>query len=234
MKEAVSDLIKKVRIAIDEITKGNDDDFVTDADTEIQNAIETSANQILLEAPDDFLLPVPVSTVVGDAANDYDAAQTQYTDGHGSVVVPDDFLKLFEFRLKSWQSTVRELMKRGSEEVKMQASRWSRGTPQKPKAILTVDGEGNRIIMYWTAGRYQYPNSADLSYVYNHTIDVFTYIPKPEIIDVTSDQTTEPTLKAALNYAAEKNLIYRTASIFLEGKKEHNLSDRMYAISKIY
>ena len=110
MKEVISDLIKKVRIAIDEITKGNDDDFVADADTEIENAIEIAANQTLLEAPTGFLMPEPV--VVG-ANNDYDAAQTQFTDGHGSVVLPDNFLKLFEFKLISWQSRVRELMEPG-------------------------------------------------------------------------------------------------------------------------
>lgn len=231
MKEAVSDLIKKVRIAIDEITKGNNDDFVTDADTEIQNAIETSANQILLEAPVGFLKPVPVS--VGNN-NDYDAAQTKYTDGHGSVVVPDDFLKIFEFRLNSWQSSIRELMNPGSQEVKMQASPWSHGTPQKPKAMMTTDSNGNRILMYWTAGEHQ--DNGAVGEVYDHTIDTFTYLPKASIINVTgSDGTTiVPTLDAALIDAAEKNIVYRAAGIFLEGKKEKDLADRLYQLADKY
>jgi hypothetical protein len=231
MQKALDDIIKEVRIAIDEIAKDNDDDFMQDQDTEIRYAILAAANQVLLEAPAGFLRPEPVT--VG-ANNDYDAAQTQFTDGHGSVVLPDNFLKLFEFKLISWQSSVRELMDPGSQEAKMQASTWSRGTPQKPKAMLTTDANGNRVLMYWTAGRYTQPPSSATNNVFNHTIEAFYYIPTAEIVDVTPSDGTAAvqTLKVALTDSAENNLIYRAAALFLEGKKEKDLSERMRQLSK--
>ena len=115
----------------------------------------------------------------------------------------------------------------------MQASTWSRGTPEKPKAMLTTDANGNRVLMYWTAGRYTQPNS-QTNNVYNHTIETFYYIPTAEIVDVTPSDGTAAvqTLKVALTDSAENNLVYRAAALFLEGKKEKDLSERMRQLSK--
>lgn len=117
---------------MDEIRSGTEDDFSADLDKELRQALVLSADELLQEAPMEKLLPKRVVANSGDN-KDYDAIRTEYSDGHGSLVIPDDFLLLYELRLRSWQGTVRTLLEPGSNEALMQQSRWTRGTPQKPK-----------------------------------------------------------------------------------------------------
>ena len=156
MEVLLSDLVKEMRIAMDEVIHDEVNDIITDdSDTEMKQAIEMAGQQILLQAPAQMILPKRVEVSLNDSGNqDYDAIQTQFTDGHGCLTIPDDWLRLVELRLRSWQSTLTMLMEPGSKEAQMQASRWTRGTPQKPKGMITTSPTtGKRVLMYWTAGR---------------------------------------------------------------------------------
>lgn len=157
MEVLMSDLVKEMRIAMDEVIHDEVNDIITDdSDTEMKQAIETAAQQILLQAPAQMILPKRVEVSLNESGNqDYDAIQTQFTDGHGCLTIPEDWLRLVELRLRSWQSTLTMLMEPGSKEAQMQASQWTRGTPQKPKGLITTSPTtGKRVLMYWTAGRY--------------------------------------------------------------------------------
>lgn len=239
MEALMSDLVKEMRIALDEVKHDAlSDIFADDSDDEMKQAIETAAQQLLLQAPPQMLQPKRVVASLNTVgAQDYDAIQTQYTDGHGSLVIPDDWLRLVELRLKSWQATLTSLMDPGSKEAQMQASRWTRGTPQKPKGMITTSPiTGKRVLMYWTAGRYAAVHSPQLSKIYDHEVELFTYVPYLKVEDVLSEDKKSVTGKKiilALTDECKKYLIYRAISIFLVSKKENDLADRYNQLSQI-
>lgn len=58
MEVLMSDLVKEMRIAMDEVIHDEVNDIITDdSDTEMKQAIETAAQQILLQAPAQMILP---------------------------------------------------------------------------------------------------------------------------------------------------------------------------------
>ena len=223
----MSDLVKEMRLALDEVKHDElNDVFADDSDEEMKQAIETAAQQLLLQAPPQMLQPKRVVASLNESGKqDYDAIQTQYTDGHGSLVIPDDWLRLVELRLKSWSSSLVALMDPGSKEAQMQASRWTRGTPQKPKGMINVSPTtGKRVLMYWSAGRYE-ANHAPTGSVYDHEVELFTYVPYQKV--------ESGKLIIALTDECKKYLIYRAISIFLVSKKENDLADRYNSLSQI-
>lgn len=236
MEALMSDLVKEMRIALDEVKHDElNDVFADDSDEEMKQAIETAAQQLLLQAPPQMLQPKRVKVSLNkEGEQDYDAIQTQYTDGHGSLAIPDDWLRLVGLKLKSWQATLRTLMDPESKEAQMQASRWTRGTPQKPKGMITVSPiTGKRELMYWTAGRYE-KDHAPVNRVYNHEVELFNYIPYQKVESFEKDDgTTDTKLILPLVDGARKYLIYRAISIFLISKKEKELSETYNQLSQI-
>ena len=232
----MSDLVKEMRLAMDEVSHDElNDIFADDSDEEMKQAIEAAAQQLLLQAPQQMLQPKRVKVSLNEqGAQDYDAIQTQYTDGHGSLAIPDDWLRLAGLKLKSWQTTLRTLMDPESKEAQMQASRWTRGTPQKPKGMITISPiTGKRELMYWTAGRYE-KDHAPVNRVYNHEVELFTYIPYQKVESFEKDDGTKGTrIILPLVDEAKKYLIYRSISIFLVSKKEKELSETYNQLSQI-
>lgn len=242
MEVLMSDLVKEMRIAMDEVIHDEVNDIIADdSDKEMKQAIETAAQQILLQAPAQMILPKRVEVSLNESGKqDYDAIQTQYTDGHGSLVIPDDWLRLVELRLRSWQSTLTMLMEPGSKEAQMQASRWTRGTPQKPKGMITTSPTtGKRVLMYWTAGRYDANHAEATGRVYDHEVELFTYIPYQKLVDVYStvtgheNEVTDQKIILSLTDECKKYLIYRAISIFLISKKESDLAEKYNQLSQI-
>lgn len=242
MEALMSDLVKEMRIAMDEVKHDEDNDiFADDSDEEMKQAIETAAQQLLLQAPAQMLLPERVVVSLNDAGGqDYDAIQTQYTDGHGCLVIPDDWLRLVVLKLKSWSSSLTSLMDPDSKEAQMQASRWTRGTPQKPRGMIaTSPVTGKRVLMYWTAGRYDANHAEEPGKVYDHEVELFTYIPYQKVEDVFSTETgkekevIDQKIVLALVDECRKYLIYRAISIFLVSKKESELAEKYNQLSQI-
>lgn len=238
----MSDLVKEMRIAMDEVKHDEDNDILADdSDEEMKQAIETAAQQLLLQAPPQMLQPKRVVASLNESGKqDYDAIQTQYTDGHGSLVIPDDWLRLVELRLKSWSSSLTSLMDPDSKEAQMQASRWTRGTPQKPRGMIaTSPVTGKRVLMYWTAGRYDANHAEEPGKVYDHEVELFTYIPYQKVEDVFSKETgkenevIDQKIVLALVDECRKYLIYRAISIFLVSKKESELAEKYNQLSQI-
>ncbi len=235
MEALMSDLVKEMRLAMDEVIHDTQNDiFEDDSDDEMKQAIETAAQQILLQAPPQMLQPKRVMVSLNEGKQDYDAIQTQYTDGHGSLVIPDDWLRLVELRLVSWQSSLTSLMDPDSKEAQMQASRWTRGTPQKPKGMITTSPvTGKRVLMYWTAGRYD-ANHAPVERVYDHEVELFTYIPYQKIQEIKNNNApTDWKITLGLTDECRKYIIYRAISVFLVSKKESELAEKYNQLSQI-
>lgn len=242
MEALMSDLVKEMRIAMDEVKHDDDNDiFADDSDEEMKQAIETAAQQLLMQAPAQMLLPERVVVSLNETGKqDYDAIQTQYTDGHGCLVIPDDWLRLVVLKLKSWSSSLTSLMDPDSKEAQMQASRWTRGTPQKPKGMIaTSPVTGKRVLMYWTAGRYDANHAEEPGKVYDHEVELFTYIPYQKVEDVFSKEdgkekeVIDRKIVLALVDECRKYLIYRAISIFLVSKKESELAEKYNQLSQI-
>lgn len=242
MEALMSDLVKEMRIAMDEVKHDEDNDILADdSDEEMKQAIETAAQQLLLQAPAQMLLPERVVVSLNETGKqDYDAIQTQYTDGHGCLVIPDDWLRLVVLKLKSWSSSLTSLMDPDSKEAQMQASRWTRGTPQKPRGMIaTSPVTGKRVLMYWTAGRYEANHAEEPGKVYDHEVELFTYIPYQKVEDVFSTETgkekevIDRKIVLALVDECRKYLIYRAISIFLVSKKESELAEKYNQLSQI-
>lgn len=228
MEALMSDLVTAMRLAIDEVKHDDlNDIFADDSDNQMMQAIETAAQQILLQAPMELLEPQRVQVSLNAlGAQDYDAIQTQYTDGHGSLVIPDDWLRLVALRLKSWPTTLTSLMEPDSREAQMQACRWTRGTPQKPKGMITVSPTtGKRVLMYWTAGRYEANHAEETGKVYDHAVELFNYIPFQKVED--------GKLIMPLREEGKKLIVYRAISIFLVSKKEAELAEKYKQLSEI-
>ena len=242
MEALMSDLVKEMRIAMDEVKHDEDNDiFADDSDEEMKQAIETAAQQLLMQAPAQMLLPERVVVSLNETGKqDYDAIQTQYTDGHGCLVIPDDWLRLVALKLKSWSSSLTFLMDPDSKEAQMQASRWTRGTPQKPRGLIaTSPVTGKRVLMYWTAGRYDANHAEETGKVYDHEVELFIYIPYQKVEDVFSKETgkekkvIDRKIVLALVDECRKYLIYRAISIFLVSKKESELAEKYNQLSQI-
>ena len=119
----------------------------------------------------------------------------------------------------------------------MQASRWTRGTPQKPKGMITVSPTtGKRVLMYWTAGRYSANHDTPTNKVYDHEVELFTYLPYQKVKDVLEEDgktVKDQEIILALTDECKKYLIYRAISIFLISKKESELGEKYNQLSQI-
>ncbi len=223
MAVTLEELIEKVRIAIDEITGDDvDSEFTEELDTEIEHALWVAARGLLAELPPSM---VPCVTLTdGDIT-----VHKKNSDGSGQIGVDDNFLRLVELRLSTWKSSVWALMEPDSNEAKMQVSAWTRGTPEKPRAMM---GEGvavtqqqggesqtvscKRSIKYWTAGK--------VSGAYDHTVEVLAYVK-----ELGDDDEAD---LLALAEAHLSRIVYRAAGVLMEGKQHGDLADRFYKLSE--
>lgn len=219
----INEAIKDVRIVLDDILKVSDDDFEADKDMEIEAALKRACRELLMEVSAEYLQPTVIRDVEG--STDPTPSQVKNTDGTGYVVLPTDYMRLVAFKLWSWAGVVRETIDPLSDEARQQVSRWTRGTPQKPKAMADVDQNGNKILRYWTAGMYNSPTASALDTVYNHKIEYLSYVAEP--------QPTEKTITVALKENMRDKIIYRAAGLFLVGKKETDYASTFFKLSTI-
>lgn len=223
MNLTITDAIRDVRIVLDDILKDSDNDFEADKDAEIEAALKRACRELLMEVPAEYLQPTVIRDVEG--STDPTPSQVKNTDGTGYVVLPGDYMRLVAFKLWSWAGVVRETIDPLSDEARQQVSRWTRGTPQKPKAMADVDQNGNKVLRYWTAGMYNSPTASALDSVYNHKIEYLSYVAEPS--------PTEKTITVALKENMRDKIIYRAAGLFLVGKKELDLAKVYFNLSQV-
>ena len=228
MEFLLSDLVGKVRIAIDEVEADSvDSTFVEELNTEIKQALWVAVLQLCDELPDELLMP---TTLPSPGDNLSGTALKTPDDGSGYLLLPTCFLRLVKLKLRSWEQSLRELTDPLSDEAKMQVSKWTRGTPQKPKALLgaskedSVDGEPvvKRVLEYFTAGT----TTVDGTTSYDHSIEVLSYIAAP-----TTDGSS---ISAPVGVGCEPFIIYRAAGIVMDGKGQSGLADRFYQLSQTF
>ena len=216
-----SEIIEKVRIAIDEILPESvkaTDTFWNDEDVEIWQAVQIAASELSKELPR-WLLE-PKSAIVG--GNNIMATGIADGDGAGYIQVGTsdnlpDYLSLFELRMKTWKNSVTQTIEPGSVEAMQQSNPWTCGTPWKPKVIEVKEGAGTKLF-YWSV-RTKHSNT-------NHTVERLTYIPKPSISE------DGESINIGITDAALPYLIYRAGRLVMTAKKETELAQQFDAISK--
>ncbi len=200
-----ADIIGKIRKTIDDIVpNGVTDSFVTDVNKELWQATLHATIELSAELPYDLL-----DATVENLSGTYDEPR-----GFSYAQTDDNFLRFVSLDITGCAGILWELIEAGSDEEKMQRSPWSRGTATKPKAMMDQDENGKKVIVWW-------PGAAP------HNKAQLAYIKTSELVEVArQDIPVVPAIICAIRPEAEKEIIYRAASIFFEGKKEGEIADR--------
>ncbi len=192
MRIEYCDILRDLHIALDEVTGSDakDDDFATDTDTELRQAVKTAIEQLLGEVPDDLI----------DLAQGTSASKTFHAaDNSCDIELPTNYLRFSSLRFSSWSVTLFTLTPPDSDKAKMQACKWTRGSKNKPVAIPTTKG-AKKILSVFTVN-----NGSD-------AIDLFAYVPKPTYYNAY--------VECALHDEVYKVIVYRAAAIFLDTHRE--------------
>ena len=212
MRIDIDEMIRDVKVAIDEITGEEESEFTESMDIEIRQAIISALNQLLQELP----LEEMDATVYLTATTGQSDKVTGKDDGTGEIKLPEDWLRLYELVMSGWKQPVLATTDPMSDDAKAQASSWTRGTEWKPVVIQSVNKEGKAVLRYFSAHR-----GAE---GWEHKVELLTYIGRPK------DDGTE--IETALKESNRDSVMYRAAGIYMEARKESGLADRFYALSR--
>ena len=206
MTYSIDSLIGLVRKAIDEVAHDASEDFSTDLNAEIRQAIILAAQRMKRQLDRQFLEPIAATGVTVSGTD---------TDAVGTVTLPDDFGDIIELQLDGWLQPVVELIEPGTKQAKQQLHPWTQGTPEKPRAMMTLNSEGANVIKYYRAPL------VDGKYV--HKLDHLHYLP-------VIDDSTESLPIVDNMYDV---LIYQSAALVLAGKGETQYAEQMASLGKI-
>ena len=145
---SVADLVREIRIALDENTSSNALEVLDDVDTLslnelIDSKIEDAARLVVMEAP-------AVLLGTGKAFGETIGWDMQAGYGSGHIVLPDDFLRLIVFQMSDWSMPVTLAIDETSPLYSRQRSRYAgvRGNPQRPVVAIVQQPIGNVLEFY--------------------------------------------------------------------------------------
>jgi hypothetical protein len=135
------ELINAVKSKVDEISPKDLIEDVGEGDEKpiaimIDQMLDECAYMILRIAPV-HKLSVTKSTLL--------AVMNPIDNLIGSVVVPADFVRIVDFKMKDWERSVHELQSPESPLAVRQSNKWLRAGTAKPVAILQSGNAGNTI-----------------------------------------------------------------------------------------
>lgn len=138
-------LVNKVKTRIDEVCANAD--IIVDVDVENSKPYDSIIDELLEESAIEILLKAPFYRL-NITNGELTATESSYDSHTGTIVLPDDFLRLVSFKMKDWHRPVTEFALQGSEVAKMQSNKYLRGGVAKPVAVLTKSEEGMRVEYY--------------------------------------------------------------------------------------
>lgn len=152
MEYPVSELLKDVRIAIDQNSVGEQLIIVSDLETLnlneiITNKIVDAVNTVEKSAP---LHLLDTGVPFGDSLG----WEQTIGIGMGYTMLPDDFLRLLTFQMSDWAIPVHEAIQEDSLQYHLQKSRYPgiRGCPQRPVCALVLYPVGHVLEFYSCVG----------------------------------------------------------------------------------
>lgn len=188
MKYKVADIIRDVRIAIDQNTTSDALLEVGDVDT---LSLEEIIRSKIVDAATIVEAQAPVYLLDGGKAfGDSILWDSQPGIGSGEIHLPDDFLRLVCFRMSDWEGNP-SVITEDDPKYAMQHSRYAgiRGNPQNPVVAIVTQPIGQVLEFYsCTAGEQAYVKQA-------------RYIPIPRI-EGEEIEVCEKLRRAIVYYAA--------------------------------
>lgn len=171
MKYKVNDLVRDIRIAIDQNMTSTQLAGLGDIDTlsleDIIGSKIADAARIVEQNAPSYLLDS--GQAFADSIGWYGAVGI----GSGYIHLPDDFMRLVCFQMSDWSRAVITAISEDDPQYEMQSSRFPgiRGCPQKPVVAITQQPVGLVLEFYsCTAGEHVYVKKA-------------RYIPIPKVTD---------------------------------------------------
>ena len=146
MKRYFTDIIKSVRVVLDQNKDSSMLSAIGDVDTLsideiIEESIHSALHAVLMAAPDTFF-----DSGIDMAPGDLDVTMKDTQDGHfsyASIKLPSNFIRLLALKMNDWDFAVSSASPRGSATYAVQHSRVGHihGNPQNPVAVITPDGK---------------------------------------------------------------------------------------------
>lgn len=144
----IADIVRDIKIALDENTSSTQLVAMGDVDTLtlndiIDSKVEDAARYVVLHAP----------AVMLDSGKAFGGIITwDMTEGYGSgtIALPDDFLRLIVFQMSDWSMPVTQAIDANHPLYSRQHSRYAgvRGNPQRPVVAVVQYGVGNVLEFY--------------------------------------------------------------------------------------
>lgn len=134
----------------------------------INSHLAESANEVLMIAPLNHLIPTDITDNVEATPND---------DGTGKIEIPEDYLRLYTLKMEDWAKPVHEAIGKGHPIYSQQFNKYTRGIPEKP------------VVVYSGAVTTPYLNY--YSVYTSHEINELSYIPRFSEVNEYTDKMSE-------------------------------------------
>lgn len=141
------ELINAVKTKIDELSAS--DGRVIPIGLLYDKPVDSFADGLLDECAREVLMNAPAWRLKGDTAA---LVMRGNRDGSGYAVLPENFLRLVEFKMPEWECAVTEIAEAGSGVARKQRMRFLRGGCSKPVCVLGHRVEG-RVMEYYSVKR---------------------------------------------------------------------------------
>jgi hypothetical protein len=150
-------IISKIRIKLDEILTDSSSQIIQDPTIDI--VLDETVTELLLMVPRYLIKAKPLATP-GPGSG---IAKTDTTVGY--VVLPDDYLRLYSFKMTEWLRPVTQAISEDHPDFIHQQNTATRGKKAKPVCVLRYDQDEEAFVLDYY--------SVDTA----HTIEYGLYIP---------------------------------------------------------
>lgn len=144
------EIIHKVQVKLEELSPYDDEVFLVSNNN--VKPIKSYIDETLNDACNEVLMLLPHYVIKNPA--EIDDSELTIQDGVGYLPVPDDFLKLHTFSLKSWKRDVNIAIGVMNPAYRLQRNKYTRGKSEKPvvainrnKFELYSAAEGDELVI---------------------------------------------------------------------------------------
>lgn len=200
-------IARDVRIAIDE--NKTSEQLITDEDVDTLS-LEDIVRSKIVEAVRRVITNAPVHLLDGGVP--FGDAVYWRSNLSGWILLPDDFMRLFIFKMSDWERPVYEPITAADPQYNLQFSRYKgiRGNPQKPVVAIVSRSEGRVLELYSCKSK-------------EATVEQAVYFPLPKLDEDGGIDIPE---------RCYTSVVYEAASLVLATLGQADLSAIMTELSK--
>lgn len=200
-------IARDVRIAIDE--NKTSEQLITDEDIDTLS-LEDIVRSKIVEAVRRVITNAPVHLLDGGVP--FGDAVYWRSNLSGWILLPDDFMRLFIFKMSDWERPVYEPITAADPQYNLQFSRYKgiRGNPQKPVVAIVSRSEGRVLELYSCKSK-------------EATVEQAVYFPLPKLDEDGGIDIPE---------RCYTSVVYEAASLVLATLGQADLSSIMTELSK--